>query len=142
MFAKHGADAMRWALLSSPVVRGGDTVFTEKAITDAVRAALLPLWNAWYFFSLYANADGYTGLIGRTDAPGVLDRYVLAKARQAVVAVTAAMDAYDIPGACAAVASFLDALTNWYIRRSRDRFWGTGARGSAGSGRRRQHGHR
>ncbi len=126
MFAKHGADAMRWALLSSPVVRGGDTVFTERAITDAVRAALLPLWNAWYFFSLYANADGYVARLDRTDAPGTLDRYVLAKARQAVVRVTAAIDAYDIPGACAAVEAFLDALTNWYIRRSRDRFWGTG----------------
>jgi isoleucyl-tRNA synthetase len=133
MFAKHGADAMRWALLSSPVVRGGDTIFTEKAITDAVRAALLPLWNAWYFFSLYANADGYAAPIGRTDAPGVLDRYVLAKAHQAIVAVSAAMDAYDIPGACAAVESFLDALTNWYIRRSRDRFWGTGSTDGEGS---------
>jgi isoleucyl-tRNA synthetase len=133
MFAKHGADAMRWALLSSPVVRGGDTVFTEKAITDAVRAAQLPLWNAWYFFSLYANAEGHTADLGRTDAPGVLDRYVLAKARHAVVAVTSAMDAYDIPGACAAVETFLDALTNWYIRRSRDRFWGTGGDGGAAS---------
>ncbi|MDQ6838823.1 MAG: isoleucine--tRNA ligase [Actinomycetota bacterium] len=125
MFSKHGADAMRWALLSSPVVRGGDTIFAEKAITDAVRAVLLPLWNTWYFFSLYANAEGYTARFGRSDAPGTLDRYVLAKTRQAIVAVGAAMDAYDIPGACAAVESFLDALTNWYIRRSRDRFWGT-----------------
>lgn len=130
MFAEHGADAMRWALLSSPVVRGGDTVFGEKAITDAKRAALLPLWNAWYFFSLYANADGRTAVIGRTDALGLLDRYVLAKARQAVVGTSTAMDAYDIPGACAAVESFLDALTNWYIRRSRDRFWGTAGRAS------------
>ncbi len=134
MFAKHGADAMRWALLSSPVVRGGDTIFTEKAITDAVRGALLPLWNAWSFFSLYANADGYTAPVGRTDAGGVLDRYVLAKARQAVVAVSGAMDAYDIPGACGAVESFLDALTNWYIRRSRDRFWGTDVEGSTDVG--------
>ncbi|MDQ2725704.1 MAG: isoleucine--tRNA ligase, partial [Actinomycetota bacterium] len=133
MFAKHGADAMRWALLSSPVVRGGDTIFTEKAITDAVRAALLPLWNAWSFFSLYANADGYMAQVGRTDAPGILDRYVLAKAGQAVVAVKAAMDACDIPGACGAVESFLDALTNWYIRRSRDRFWGTNAEGGTDS---------
>jgi len=130
MFAKHGADAMRWALLSSPVVRGGDTVFGEKAIQEAVRAALLPLWNAWSFFCLYANADGYRAAVGRADAPGTLDRYVLAKARQVAISVGRAMDVYDIPTACAAVETFLDALTNWYIRRSRDRFWGTGSAGS------------
>jgi isoleucyl-tRNA synthetase len=138
MFDAHGSDAMRWALLSSPVVRGGDTIFGEKAITDAVRAALLPLWNAWYFFSLYANAEGYSAVRGRTDVPGTLDRYVLAKLRQCVEAVTEAMEAYDIPTACGAVGSFLDALTNWYIRRSRDRFWGTSdddaPGGSAGDG--------
>ena len=130
MFAKHGADAMRWALLSSPVVRGGDTVFSEKAIQQAVRAALLPLWNAWSFFCLYANADGYRAAVGRVDARGTLDRYVLAKASQVVISVGRAMDVYDIPTACAAVETFLEALTNWYIRRSRDRFWGTGSSGS------------
>jgi isoleucyl-tRNA synthetase len=98
----------------------------EKGIKDAVRSALLPLWNAWYFFALYANADGRQASIGRTSAGGTLDRYVLAKLHEVAEAVTAAMDQYDLPGACAALESFLDALTNWYIRRSRDRFWGTG----------------
>ena len=67
MFATHGADAMRWFLMSSPVLRGGDMVTDEKGITDAVRRALLPLWNAWYFFSLYANADHRVAVLGRTD---------------------------------------------------------------------------
>jgi isoleucyl-tRNA synthetase len=125
MFVKHGADAMRWYFLSSPVLRGGDVVAEEKGFTDAVRAALLPLWNAWYFLSLYANADGRRATLGRTDAPGTLDRYLLAKARTLVEAAGAAMDTYDLSSACAAVESFLDALTNWYIRRTRDRFWGT-----------------
>ncbi|WP_457836077.1 class I tRNA ligase family protein, partial [Staphylococcus aureus] len=58
VFATQGADAVRWALLSSPVLRGGDTIFGEKAVGEAVRAALLPLWHAWSFFTLYANADG------------------------------------------------------------------------------------
>jgi isoleucyl-tRNA synthetase len=130
MFVKHGADAMRWYFLSSPVLRGGDVVTEEKGFTDAVRAALLPLWNAWYFFSLYANADGYRAALGRTDAPGTLDRYLMAKTRTLVETVTVAMDGYDLSGACGAIESYLDALTNWYIRRSRDRFWGTeGERG-------------
>jgi isoleucyl-tRNA synthetase len=127
MFAAHGADAMRWFLMSSPVVRGGDMITDEKGITDAVRRALLPLWNAWYFFSLYANADQRRAVLGRTDASGTLDRYVLSKAGQLVEAVTAAMEVYDLSGACAGIEAFLDALNNWYIRRSRDRFWGTGS---------------
>jgi isoleucyl-tRNA synthetase len=125
MFVKHGADAMRWYFLSSPVLRGGDLITEEKGFTDAVRGALLPLWNAWYFFTLYANADGRRARLGRTDATGTLDRYLLAKTRTLVETVGAAMDVYDLSSACAAVESYLDALTNWYIRRSRDRFWGT-----------------
>ncbi|HWG72849.1 MAG TPA: isoleucine--tRNA ligase [Acidimicrobiales bacterium] len=128
MFEEHGADAMRWFLLSSPVVRGGDLVADERGITDAVRAALLPLWNAWYFFSLYANADGRRAELSRDwrAAPGgVLERYAVAKAHDLVVAVSAAMDDYDLAGACGAIEAFLDALNNWYIRRSRERFWGT-----------------
>ncbi len=127
MFEAHGADAMRWFLLSSPIMRGGDMVVDEKGIREAVRSALLPLWNAWYFFSLYANADGRRAALGRIDSPRVLDRYILAKLHRAVVEVTAAMDAYDLSGACDSIETFLDSLTNWYIRRSRDRFWGTAA---------------
>jgi isoleucyl-tRNA synthetase len=131
MFAKHGADAMRWCLMSSPVVRGGEMPVRESAIVDAVRSAIHPLWNAWYFFTLYANADEVRAAVGRTDAPGLLDRYILAKTRQLVVGTTECMDRYDLSGACADVESFLDALTNWYIRRSRDRFWGTSVEASA-----------
>jgi isoleucyl-tRNA synthetase len=134
MFAKHGADAMRWYFLSSPVLRGGDVITEERGITEAVRAALLPLWNAWYFFTLYANAEGRHAEVGRTDATGTLDRYILAKAATLVDDVTAAMDAYDLSGASASIEAFLDALTNWYIRRSRDRFWGTDASAEGGKG--------
>jgi isoleucyl-tRNA synthetase len=122
---------MRWFLLSSPVLRGGDLVADEKGIVDAVRSAIHPLWSAWYFFTLYANADNVDVNIGRTDATGVLDRYLLAKSHDLVLAVTERMDAYDLSGACEAVGSFLDVLTNWYIRRSRDRFWGTSGTGDS-----------
>ncbi|MDQ3574045.1 MAG: isoleucine--tRNA ligase [Actinomycetota bacterium] len=124
MFATFGADAVRWFLLSSSVLRGQDLVFTRKGVGEAVRQVVNPIWNAWYFFTLYANTESYSAR-WRTDAEGVLDQYVLAKARQLVEHVTVALDAYDISEACASVSSFLDALTNWYIRRSRDRFWRT-----------------
>jgi isoleucyl-tRNA synthetase len=122
LFDTYGSDAVRWFLLSSPVVRGGDLVVTEQGVRDAANQVLRPLWNAWSFFTLYANADGYTARL-RTDQAGVLDRYLLAKLHELVGAVTAQMDAYDLSGAHASVRAFLDALTNWYIRRSRDRFW-------------------
>jgi isoleucyl-tRNA synthetase len=122
MFALYGADAVRWFLLSSPVVRGGDLVVERKGPSGAVRAVLNPLWNAWKFFSMYANADGHRA--GLTSGSGeVLDRYILSKTRLLVEDVTDAMDAYDLYRACGTVTAFLDALNNWYIRRSRDRFW-------------------
>jgi isoleucyl-tRNA synthetase len=122
MFDIHGADAVRWSLLSSPLVRGGDGSVTESSIRDAVRHILLPLWNAWTFLSLYANAADRSGSY-RTDSEHVLDRYVLAKTRELVSDATQAMDDYDLFAACGHVRSFLEAVTNWYIRRSRDRFW-------------------
>jgi isoleucyl-tRNA synthetase len=87
-----------------------------------VRLVLNPIWNAYNFFTLYANADGYRAQV-RTDSTDVLDRYILAKTHDLVGSVTASLDAYDLAGACAEVRTFLDALNNWYIRRSRDRFW-------------------
>nr|PZN91589.1 MAG: isoleucine--tRNA ligase [bacterium] len=122
VFERDGSDAMRWFLMSGPVLRGGDLIVTEQGIREAVRHAILPLWNSYYFLALYANAEGLEGRI-RTDSPHVLDRYILAKTRELVLDVQDRMDRYDIPGACASVREFLEVLTNWYIRRSRDRFW-------------------
>jgi isoleucyl-tRNA synthetase len=122
VFSMWGADAMRWFLLSSPILRGQDLVVHAKGMAEVVRQVLNPIWNAWYFLSLYGNVDGIAGR-RRAAATGVLDRYMLAKAAALVDDVTAAMDAYDLFGACASITGFLDAFTNWYIRRSRDRFW-------------------
>nr|WP_157641235.1 isoleucine--tRNA ligase [Longispora albida] len=122
MFDQYGSDAMRWFLMSSPVLRGGDMSVTESGIRDSVRQVLLPLWSTWYFFSLYANASGYEAT-WRTDSENLLDRYVLAKTRDLVDTVTAQMNANDVSGACGTVRTYLDALTNWYVRRSRNRFW-------------------
>ncbi len=124
VFESHGADALRWYLVSSPLLKGGDLRVEQdaKPIGDVVRNVLNPIWNAWYFFALYANTDGIqAGAMTRPER--VLDRYVLAKTHELVVDLTALMDAYDVPGACQRIVSFLDALNNWYIRRSRERFW-------------------
>jgi isoleucyl-tRNA synthetase len=131
VFANQGADAMRWYLLSSPVLRGQDGIIEARALAEPVRLVLNPIWNTWYFLSMYSNADGLRGH-WRADQTGVLDRYVLAKARQLVEQVTSAMDHNDLAGATTSISSFLDALTNWYVRRSRERFWrATGDPGDA-----------
>jgi len=122
MFDTHGADAMRWYLLSSPILRGTDSTVTETGMRDTVRHVLLPLWNSWYFLTLYANAAGYQGAVN-VESENVLDRYILAKTRDLVADLTSAMDAYDLYSACQRVREYLDVLTNWYIRRSRSRFW-------------------
>ena len=122
MFDVYGADAMRWYLLSSPILRGADFSVTEEGMRDTVRHVILPFWNAYYFLTLYANAAGATGTV-RTDQSDVLDRYLLGELRDLVSGMTDRMDEYDLFGACEQVSTFLDTLTNWYIRRSRDRFW-------------------
>ncbi|MBK5249026.1 MAG: isoleucine--tRNA ligase [Actinomycetales bacterium] len=127
---RDGADAMRWFLMASPILRGGNLVVTEEGIRENVRQVMLPLWNTWYFFSLYANTthDG-AGLDARAprpeEVPGLaaMDRYLLARTRDLAVGVRADLLAYDVPGACARVRDHLDLLTNWYVRTSRQRFW-------------------
>ena len=122
VFDRDGADAMRWFLMSSPILRGGNLVVTEQGIRDSVRQVMIPLWNSWYFFQLYANAAGHTAE-RRGDSPNPLDRYVLAKCRQYVGQMTEALDSYAVAEACDVTRGFLDVLSNWYIRRSRDRFF-------------------
>ncbi|AKK11449.1 isoleucine--tRNA ligase [Corynebacterium uterequi] len=119
VFDRDGSDAMRWFLMSSPILRGGNLIVTEQGIREGVRQAILPIWNAYTFLQLYASQDA-TWSVDSTD---VLDRYILAKLHDLVETVTAALDATDIAAATEEVRQFADALTNWYVRRSRDRFW-------------------
>ncbi|UAL30734.1 isoleucine--tRNA ligase [Nocardioides rotundus] len=130
VFDRDGADAMRWFLMSSPILRGGNLIVTEQGIRDSVRQVLIPLWNSWYFFSLYANAAGERGYDARhrTDSANPMDRYLLAKTREFVEAMTEQLDNYEVAAACDSTRSFLDVLTNWYIRRSRERFWAADGR--------------
>ena len=124
VFDNIGSDALRWFFISSGILRGGDLQIDKegKVIAEVVRTILNPIWNAYYFFTLYANADGIKAEF-KTDSTELLDHYILSKTQQLVDSVTKAMDEYDVSGACNEVLLFLDALNNWYIRRSRDRFW-------------------
>jgi len=124
VFETIGSDALRWFLMSSPILRGLDLRIArdDSQMAEVVRQVLNPLWSAYYFFTLYANVDGVTAQ-RRTDSTDLLDRYVLAKLREVVEGVTEALDTYDLAGATEVFLGFIDALNNWYIRRSRDRFW-------------------
>jgi isoleucyl-tRNA synthetase len=122
VFDTYGSDAMRWFLMASPILRGGNLVVTEQGIREGVRQALLPLWNSYYFFALYANAEGYTASASLRSGH-VLDRYILGKTRALVHALADKLDGYDVAVACQLLRDYLELLTNWYIRRSRDRFW-------------------
>lgn len=119
VFDRDGSDAMRWFLMSSPILRGGNLVVTEAGIREGVRQVMLPLANAYSFLALYAPRLGRW----RTDSTHVLDRYILAKLAALRDELTARLDECDISGACERLRNFTDALTNWYVRRSRSRFW-------------------
>ncbi|GAA1202988.1 isoleucine--tRNA ligase [Brevibacterium paucivorans] len=131
VFERDGSDAMRWFLMSSPILRGGNLIVTEQGIRDGVRQVILPAWNAWYFFATYSNTAesaegedtrGYSAK-KRYESSQVLDRYLLAKTHDFLVDFQTAMDAYDLWNGCQLIREYLDILTNWYVRRSRRRFW-------------------
>src|SRR5699024_7825518 len=132
MWDTYGSDAVRLSLMSSPVLRGGNLIVAEESIREQVRGVLLPLWNTYYFFTLYANSVGGGkggGLEARAVRPQevegleVMDRYILARTRDLADTVRADMEAYDVPAAAARIREHLDVLTNWYVRTSRNRFW-------------------
>jgi isoleucyl-tRNA synthetase len=116
VFDRDGSDAMRWFLLSSPILRGGTMSVTEQGIREGTRQVLLPLWNTYYFFTLYANAANYEAKFDLS-SEDVLDRYLVAKTREMVAGVSADLNAFDTFGAAAKLRDFADVLTNWYVRR-------------------------
>jgi isoleucyl-tRNA synthetase len=124
---RDGSDAMRWFLMSSPILRGGNLVVTEQGIRDGVRQVILPLWNVYSFFTLYTNAAsggaGYDAQLRYDGYADTLDQYLLANTGELVRNMTVQLDTYDISGACDELRSYLDMLTNWYVRRSRQRFF-------------------
>jgi isoleucyl-tRNA synthetase len=127
VLSTYGADALRWYMMSSPLMAGGNLMMGKdgKDIGKAMRPAILRLWNAYVFFTLYANIDGVQASLS-ADSTHPLDDYVLTKVRQMIETVQKKLDVFDIPGAYSAVTPFVDALNNWYIRNRRSSFWASG----------------
>ena len=119
-----GSDTLRWFLVSSPVLKGGNLAVDKegKEIAKAAREALIPLWNAFYFFTLYANAESYKAKEVYTSTEA-MDNYILSKLKKLTDVVRHGLETYDVAVACNEIAAFIEILNNWYIRRTRDRFW-------------------
>jgi len=142
IFDKYGADALRWYFLANQPP-WTSIRYSERAIKDSIPEFLLRLWNVYSFFVIYANLDGFdpadrlrgpAGQLERTDLSagdanrkiqqrGELDRWILSELSDTVDVVVDRMDHYDNFAACGRLNDFVDALSNWYVRRSRDRFW-------------------
>ena len=119
-----GSEALRWFLVSSPVLKGGNVAVDKegKEIVKASRSAMIPLWNAFYFFTLYANAEDYKAkeISSSTEA---MDNYILSKLKTMAEKLKHGFETYDIAEVCSETAAFMEILNNWYIRRTRERFW-------------------
>lgn len=124
---RYGADALRLFMLGSQVVRAEDLKFSEAGVKEILRGIMIPMWNALSFFTTYASVDHYNPGEGAVRPPkhpsNVLDRWILSSASQMVEEVRAELDAYNLQKAANRFSRFIDDLTNWYIRRSRRRFW-------------------
>tara|TARA_B100000941_G_C28507918_1_gene558655 strand:- start:3174 stop:6272 length:3099 start_codon:yes stop_codon:yes gene_type:complete len=124
VWTNYGADALRWFLVSSPILRGQNLVMDSdgSGIDSSLRQVIVPLWNSVYFFTLYCNLEDYSPkLVNNADLP--IDKYILSKTHRASEDIKVALKNYDITGACNLVSDFIETLNNWYIRRSRNRFW-------------------
>jgi len=128
MLDQYGADAIRLYMLNSPAVRGEDLRFSEKGLVETTRTLLLPLWNALAFLTTYARIDGWEPTSENLELPrnNPLDRWILSKLAGLIDEVRTQMDLYDLNRSVAPFVGFIDLLTNWYIRRSRRRFWKAG----------------
>ncbi|OGV36223.1 MAG: isoleucine--tRNA ligase [Lentisphaerae bacterium GWF2_45_14] len=123
----YGADALRLFMLGSQVVRGEDLKFSEDGVKDVLRKVILPIWNSYSFFVTYANVDQWQPEQGEAKGPenpsNPLDRWILSSLSQMIEEIRLEMDGYHLQKAANRFEKFVDDLTNWYIRRSRRRFW-------------------
>ncbi|MDD2487191.1 MAG: isoleucine--tRNA ligase [Candidatus Gracilibacteria bacterium] len=125
----HGADAIRFYMMNSPAVRADDMKFAEAGVEETIKKVILPFWNTYSFFTTYANIDNFEGkqeeVYKFLDDPNFnkLDSWILSKLQELIKEVTNGFETYDINGVTRPIFDFMDNLTNWYIRRSRRRFW-------------------
>ena len=124
MLNTYGADAIRLYLIYSPVVKAESLKFSENGVKQLMRDLLIPWWNAYSFFVTYANVDGFHDKeVVKPESDNVLDRWIVSSMETLINDVTAAMDDYDLQKSVRPFVKFIEDLTNWYIRRSRRRFW-------------------
>ena len=122
---KFSADSLRFLLLSSPLLNGEDFALQDKEVGDVARK-LSMVWNMYDFFTMYAEVDGWEfngELAEPVNATNPLDQWIVSRVHQLIQEIQTHMDGYDIPNAMAPILPFLDDTSNWYVRRSRRRFW-------------------
>ena len=124
MLDTYGADAVRLYMIYSPVVRAENLKFSENGVKQLMRDLLIPWWNAYSFFVTYANVDKFDDAeVVYPESDNVLDKWIVSSMETLIADVTTAMDAYDLQRSIRPFVRFIEDLTNWYIRRSRRRFW-------------------
>ncbi|MEC4735349.1 MAG: isoleucine--tRNA ligase [Wolbachia endosymbiont of Halictus tumulorum] len=124
VFDKYGSDALRFLMLSGSIVCGGNLLLDKEGnlVRDVLKNVIKPIWNSYHFFTMYANADGIKAEICQ-DYQSTIDRYMISKCFEAVEGIQASMNNYNSQEACKILTDFFEVLNNWYIRRSRERFW-------------------
>lgn len=131
VISSFGADALRLFLMNSNAVKADDLKYSDEGVRDVLKGILIPLWNSYSFYVTYANIDNFTPspIVFEKEAEffktllNPLDRWILSVTEQLVQKVTTAMDEYDLAKAIEPIVGYIDELNNWYIRRSRRRFW-------------------
>ncbi|WP_419247287.1 isoleucine--tRNA ligase [Wolbachia endosymbiont of Rhagoletis indifferens] len=124
VFDRYGSDALRFLMLSGSVVCGGNLLLDKEgnSIRDVLKNVIKPIWNSYHFFTMYANADGIKAEVCK-DYHSTIDCYMISKCFEAVESIQASMNSYNSQEACKILMNFFEVLNNWYIRRSRERFW-------------------
>lgn len=123
MFNKYGADSLRYYLLSSPVMMAENLNFLEEDVAKIYRGVLRMIWNSYYFFVLYASIDKWLPKKNYTKSEKLLDRWIISELNQLIKETNESMNKYDLLSSSRQFQKFIDDLSNWYIRRSRRRFW-------------------
>ena len=119
----YGAEALRLFLMRSAAVKAEEARYHDEGVRDTLKTIIIPLWNSYSFFVTYANIDGASPAAAPEDPSNPLDRWILSESERLVGDVTRELDRYDLVKAVDPIVEFVDLLNNWYIRRSRRRFW-------------------
>jgi isoleucyl-tRNA synthetase len=119
----YGAEALRLFLMRSAATRAEETRFSDEGVRETLKTVIIPLWNAYSFFVTYANIDQASPRSAPENPANPLDRWILSETERLAAEVTSQMERYDLLRAIEPIVEFIDILNNWYIRRSRRRFW-------------------